>query len=159
MNIEQLQDLKPKSRLKPSPFISAILALISSIAVVFLLLASMEEAFGNVEDFFEQTPNATWLIQVPIPLFCTLVVYYVAQQSQKNNLNLLVFLSSALGTGIIGMCIYFMLYNLSSILAYSQANFYYILTLSSISLVIGFISLVILKFIKNKQTLHKGLIS
>ncbi len=159
MSIEKIQDLKPKSRLRPSPLISAALVLIFSIAVVFLLLAGMEEAFSVVENFFEQTPNAIWLIQVPIPLTCTLVVYYVAQQSQKSNLNSLVFLSSALGTGIIGMCVYFILYTQSSILNHSQANFYYILVLSLISLLIGFIVLIILKFVRNKRTLHEGLIA
>ena len=159
MSKEQIKDLKPKSRLKPSPLISAILALISSIALMFLLLASMEEAFGIVQDFFERTPSATWLIQVPVPLICTLVVYFTAQQSQKNNLNLVVFLSSALGTGIIGMSIYFILLNFSSILSYSQASFYYILILSLISLLIGFIALIVLKFVRNKRTLHEGLIS
>lgn len=156
MSIDQIQDLKPKSRIKPSPWISAVLALVSSIGLVFLLLASMEQAFSFMEDFLERTPNALWFFQIPIPMLFTLMIYYVTQRSQKASLNTLVFLSTALGSGIIGMGIYFVLYKYSTLLNYSEADFYYILILMSISLIIGFLAIFILRLILKKKSLHEG---
>ncbi|TFG09877.1 hypothetical protein EU534_01670 [Candidatus Heimdallarchaeota archaeon] len=157
MSIDQIQDLKLKSRIKPSPWISAVLALVSSIGLVFLLLASMEQAFSFVEDFFSRTPNALWFFQIPLPLLSTLMVFFIAQRSQKESLNTLFFLSTALGTGIIGMIIYFILFKYSSLRNNSKADFYYILILSSISILVGLLAILTLKPILKKRTLREGL--
>ena len=156
MSIDQIQNLKSRSKIKTPPWISAVLALVSSVALLFLLLSSMESAFGVVETFFEQNPNTVWFFEIPIPLICTLLFYYTAQSSQRRSLNTLVFLSSASGIGIIGMIIYFIVSKYTSILNHSAADFYYILILTVISLFIGILSLFIARVIINKRTLQKG---
>ena len=154
MSINQVQNHKTRLKIKIPPWISAVLILISSVALVFLLLTSMESAFGFVEGFFEQMPNAVWFFQVPIPIICAIIVYYIANHNQKRSLYTLVFLSSASFTGVIGMIIYYIIYDYSSFLNQSNAYFNYILILLAVSLVIGAISIFITKYLVKERTLH-----
>jgi hypothetical protein len=156
MSAEEIQTLKPKPKIKTPPWISALLALISSVALLFLLLSSMESAFSFVENLFEQNPNFLWFLEIPIPMICTMLFYYNAQHSQKRSLNTLVFLSSATGIGIIGMIIYFIISNYTSLLNNARGDFYYIIILTAISICCGFLSLFIVRIIRNKRTLQKG---
>jgi len=156
MSVDQIQNMKSKPKIKTPPWISAVLALISSVAVLFLFLTSMESAFSFVENLFEQNPSFLWFLEIPIPLICALLFYYNAQHSQKRSLNSLVFLSSAIGVGIIGMILYFIFSNYTSLLNGARADFYYILILTAISLVFGLFSLFVTKIIRNRRTLQKG---
>ena len=150
MTMDDVKNLKTRMKTKTPPWLSAALALVSSVALMFLLLASMEQAFGSVEDFLEKMPNGLWFFQVPIPIICTGIVYYTAQQSQKRSLTTLVFMSSFTTTGVIGVLIYLGVSDLFIAIYHSKADFYYILIITSISLVVGFLSLLILKLIRNK---------
>ena len=154
MSIEEVQDLKPKPKIKTPPWISAVLALVYTVTLVFLLLTSMESAFDFVENFFKQMPNSVWFFEVPIPLICALLVYYGAQHSQKRSLNILVFMSSALGIVLIGISVYFILSKYSIILNNSKADFIFFLMLLTISLIIAISSIFVTKFIKKKKTLQ-----
>lgn len=156
MSIDQIKHIKPKTKIKTPPWISAVLALISSVALLFLLLTSMEQAFDFVEDFFEQTPNSTWFFQIPIPIICTFLVYYFAQHSQKRSLNTLIFMSSATFTGIVGMAIYIIIPDYFIAIYHEKADFYYLLVITAISLSVGILSLFVTKFIIRKRSLQKG---
>jgi len=154
MSIEEVQNLKPKPKIKTPPWISAVLALVYTVTLVFLLLTSMESAFDFVEDFFNQMPNGVWFFEVLIPIICALLVYYGAQHSQKRSLNILVFMSSALGIIVIGIGVYFILSKYSIILNNSKADFIFFLILLAISLSIAIGSIFITKFIRKKKTLQ-----
>ncbi len=154
MSTEEIQNLKPKPKIKTPPWISAVLALVYTVTLVFLLLTSMESAFDFVEDFFKQMPNGVWFFEVPIPIICALFVYYGAQHSQKRSLNILVFMSSALGIIAIGIGVYFILSKYSIILNNSKADFIFFLILLAISLIIAIGSIFITKFIRKKKTLQ-----
>ncbi len=154
MSIEEVQNLKPKPKIKTPPWISAVLALVYTVTLVFLLLTSMESAFDFVEDFFNQMPNGVWFFEVLIPIICALLVYYGAQHSQKRSLNILVFMSSALGIIAIGIGVYFILSKYSIILNNSKADFIFFLILLAISLSIAIGSIFITKFIRKKKTLQ-----
>ena len=154
MSIEEVQNLKPNPKIKTPPWISAVLALVYTVTLVFLLLTSMESAFDFVEDFFKQMPNGVWFFEVPIPIICALLVYYGAQHSQKRSLNILVFTSSALGIVAIGIGVYFILDKYSIILNNSEADFIFFLILLATSLIIAIGSIFVMKFIRKKKTLQ-----
>ena len=154
MSIEEVQNLKPNPKIKTPPWISAVLALVYTVTLVFLLLTSMESAFDFVEDFFKQMPNGVWFFEVPIPIICALFVYYGAQHSQKRSLNILVFTSSALGIVAIGIGVYFILDKYSIILNNSEADFIFFLILLATSLIIAIGSIFVMKFIRKKKTLQ-----
>ncbi|TET78096.1 MAG: hypothetical protein E3J43_05095 [Candidatus Heimdallarchaeota archaeon] len=154
MSMEEVQNLKHKPKIKIPPWISAVLALIYTVTLVFLLLTSMESAFDFVEDFFKQMPNGVWFFEVPIPIIFALLVYYGAQHSQKRSLTILVFISSALGIIAIGIGVYFILYKYSIILNNSKADFIFFLILLAISLIIATGSIFVTKFIRKKKTLQ-----
>jgi uncharacterized membrane protein YbhN (UPF0104 family) len=154
MSIEEVQNLKPNPKIKTPPWISAVLALVYTVTLVFLLLTSMESAFDFVEDFFKQMPNGVWFFEVPIPIIFALLVYYGAQHSQKRSLTILVFMSSALGIVAIGIVVYFVLYEYSIVLNNSKADFIFFLILLATSLIIAIGSIFITKFIKKKKTLQ-----
>ncbi|MCE7749493.1 MAG: hypothetical protein GPJ51_13985 [Candidatus Heimdallarchaeota archaeon] len=154
MSIEEVQNLKSNPKIKTPPWISAVLALVYTVTLVFLLLTSMESAFDFVEDFFKQMPNGVWFFEVPIPIICALFVYYGAQHSQKRSLNILVFMSSALGIVAIGIGVYFILDKYSIILNNSDADFIFFLILLATSLIIAIGSIFVMKFIRKKKTLQ-----
>ncbi|MCG3257614.1 MAG: hypothetical protein KAU62_16035 [Candidatus Heimdallarchaeota archaeon] len=154
MSIEEVQNLKPNPKIKTPPWISAVLALVYTVTLVFLLLTSMESAFDFVEDFFKQMPNGVWFFEVPIPIICALLVYYGAQHSQKRSLNILVFTSSALGIVAIGIGVYFILDKYSIILNNSEADFIFFLILLATSLIIAIGFIFVMKFIRKKKTLQ-----
>ncbi|MBY8999373.1 MAG: hypothetical protein KGD64_00485 [Candidatus Heimdallarchaeota archaeon] len=150
---EQNSGPKPKSTLKFTPWISAILILIYSVTVQFLLIASMESAFDSVEDFFKQSSSSFLLIEIPIPLILAVIFYYYSQHSRSWNINLFLFSLTSLGSAILGIVIYTILLQF---LVGQYFDFIFILVTIFLSLIFAILSIVIRKIVLKRKTLQQG---
>ncbi len=157
IRLNAIEDVeKPKSRptLKFTPWISAIVILIYSVAVQFLLIASMESAFDVVEDFFERWSSSWALIEIPLPLILAAIFYYYSQHSRSRNINLFLFSITALATAVLGLVIYVII---AQFLVQGQyTDFIFILSTAAMSIIFAFIALLIRKFVNKRKTLQQG---
>ncbi len=150
--MEDISKPEPKPLVKFSPWISAILILIYSVTVQFLLVASMESAFDVVEDFFEQWSSNLILIEIPIPLILAVIFYYYSQHSRLRNINLFLFSISALGVAVLGIIIYVILNQFPIHGQYTDFIFSIIMTV--VSIIFAFTALIIRKLVLKHKTLQ-----
>lgn len=143
---------KPKTTVKFSPWISAILILIYSVTVQFLLIASMESAFDVVEDFFEQWSSNLILIEIPIPLILAVIFYYYSQHSRSRNINLFLFSITALGVAVLGIIIYIILNQFPIHGQYTDFIFCVIMT--AVSIIFAVVAIIIRKLVLKPKTLQ-----
>jgi len=150
--VEDISKPEPKPSVKFSPWISAILILIYSVTVQFLLIASMEGAFDVVEDFFEQWSSNLILIEIPIPLILAVIFYYYSQHSRLRNINIFLFSITALGIAVLGIIIYVIL---DQFLIHGQyTDFIFSLTMTVTSIIFAVAALVIRKLVLKYKTLQ-----
>jgi len=150
--MEDIPKPEPKPLVKFSPWISAILILIYSVTLQFLLITSMESAFDIVEDFFEQWSSSLLLIEIPIPLILAVIFYYYSQQSRSQNINLFLFSITALGLAVLGIVIYVILDQFPIHGQYT--DFIFSLTVTAVSIIFAVAALIIRKFIIKHKTLQ-----
>ena len=141
--MEDISKPEPKPLVKFSPWISAILILIYSVTVQFLLIVSMEGAFDVVEAFFEQWSSNLILIEIPIPLILAVVFYYYSQHSRSRNTSLFLFSITALGTAILGIIIY-VIFDQFPIHG-QYADFIFSVTMTVVSVIFAVAALIIRK--------------
>jgi hypothetical protein len=150
--LEEIPKPEPKPLVKFSPWISAIIILIYSVTVQFLLVASMESAFDVVEDFFERWSSSWILIEIPIPLILAVIFYNYSQHSKSQNISLFLFSITALGTTVLGIVIYLILEQFPIHGQYT--NFIFSLTTTTVSLIFAVAALVIRKLVLKRKTLQ-----
>ena len=150
--MEDISKPEPKPLVKFSPWISAILILIYSVTVQFLLVAGMESAFDVVEDFFKQWSSSWILIEIPIPLILAVIFYTYSQHSRSQNINLFLFSIAALGATVLGIIIYIILDQFPIHGQYT--NLIFSLTITTISLIFAFVALIIRKLVLKHKTLQ-----
>jgi len=150
--VEDISKPEPKPLVKFSPWISAIIILIYSVTVQFLLITSMESAFDVVEDFFKQWSSSWILIEIPIPLILAAVFYYYSQHSKSQNINLFLFSITALGATELGIVIYIILDQFPIHGQYT--NFIFSLIITTISIIFAVAALIIRKLVVKHKTLQ-----
>ncbi len=150
--VDDISKPEPKPSVKFSPWISAILILIYSVTVQFLLIASMESAFDVVEDFFEQWSSSWILIEIPIPLILAVIFYSYSQHSKLQNINLFLFSITALGVAVLGIIIYIILDQFPIHGQYT--DFIFSLTMTTVSITFAVIALIIRKLVIKHKTLQ-----
>ncbi|MCE7741367.1 MAG: hypothetical protein GOP50_02820 [Candidatus Heimdallarchaeota archaeon] len=150
--IEDVTKPIQKPSLKFAPWISAIIILIYSVVVQFLLITSMESAFDVVEDFFERWSSSWVLIEIPLPLILAVIFYYYSQHSRSRNINLFLFSITALGTAVLGIVVYVILIQFPIQRQYT--DFIFILSTSIVSVVFAFISLLVRRITVKRKTLQ-----
>ena len=150
--MEDISKPEPRPLVKFSPWISAILILIYSVTVQFLLVVGMESAFDVVEDFFKQWSSSWILIEIPIPLILAVIFYYYSQHNRSQNINLFLFSITTLGTTVLGIVIYIILNQFPIHGQYT--NLIFSLTITTISLIFAFVALIIRKLVLKHKTLQ-----
>jgi len=143
----------PKQVVKFAPWIAALLILVYSVTVQFLLITSMENAFDSVKDFFQQYSSNFLLFEIPIPLILAVIFYFYSQHDRKRNFNLFLFSLVALIVVIIGIVIYSILFQFP--LAHQKYfDLTYVVVAASTSLLSATISVLIRNVISKKATLQ-----
>ena len=150
--VDDISKPEPKPLVKFSPWISAILILIYSVTVQFLLIASMESAFDVVEDFFEQWSSSWILIEIPIPLILAVIFYSYSQHSKSQNINLFLFSVTALGVAVLGILTYVILDQFPIHGQYT--DFIFSLTMTTVSITFAVAALIIRKLVIKHKTLQ-----
>ena len=150
--VEDISKPEPKPLVKFSPWISAIIILIYSVTLQFLLITGMESAFDVVEDFFKQWSSSWILIEIPIPLILAAVFYYYSQHSKSQNINLFLFSITALGATVLGIVIYIILDQFPIHGQYT--NFIFSLTITTVSIIFAVAALIIRKLVVKHKTLQ-----
>ncbi len=150
--MEDISKPEPRPLVKFSPWISAILILIYSVTVQFLLIASMESAFDIVEDFFEKWSSSWIFIEIPIPLILALIFYFYSQHSRSQNINLFLFSITALGVTALGIVIYVILDQFP--IQEQYTDFIFSVTVTAVSIILAVAALIIRKLVLKHKTLQ-----